>query len=160
MWELNYKEGWAPKNWCFSTVVLEKTLKSPLDCKEIKPINPKGNQPWILIGRTDTEAPILWPPDAKNWLIWKDPKAGKDWWREKGMTEDEMVGWRHWLNGHEFERTLGDGEGQGTLEQQMYLWEPGDLPVLFLYRLLTMLSILVFLIYLKCLIQVSFLKKF
>ena len=111
-WELDYKEGWAPKNWCFSTVVLEK---SPLDCKEIKPVNPEGNQSWILIGRTDAEAPILWPPDAKSWLIRKDPDAGKDWRREqKGMTEDEMVGWHHQLSGHEFEKAPGDGEGQGS----------------------------------------------
>ena len=102
MWELDNKEGWVPKNRCFWTVVLEKTLESPLDCKEIKPVNPKGNQSWICIGRTDakTETPILWPPDAKNWLIGKDPDAGNDWRREKkGMTEDEMVGWHHWLNG-------------------------------------------------------------
>ena len=106
MWELDYKESWAPKNWCFWTVVLEKTLESLLDCKEIKPVNPKGNQSWILTGRTDTKAeiPILWPPDVKNWLIWKDPHAGKNWRQEeKGMTEDEMVVWHHRLNGHEFE---------------------------------------------------------
>ena len=104
MWELDYKESWVLKNWCFWTVVL--TLESPLDCKEIQPINPKGNQSWIFIGRTDPEAetPILWPPDMKNWLIWKDPDAGKDWGQEeKGTTEDEMVGWHHQLNGHEFE---------------------------------------------------------
>ena len=116
MWELDHKEGWAPKNWCFWTVVLEKTLESPLDCMEIKPVNPKGNQSWIFIGRPDAEAPILWPPDAKNWLIRKGPDAGKDWRQEeKGMTEDEMVGWHHWLNGHEFEQALGDGEGQVSL---------------------------------------------
>ena len=106
MWELDYKESWALKNWCFWTVVLEETLESPLDCGEIKPVNPKGNQSWIFISRTDAEAEtlILWPPDTKNWLIWKDPDAGKDWrWEEKGMTEDEMVRWHHWLNGHEFE---------------------------------------------------------
>jgi len=100
MWGLNYKESWAPKNWCFWTVVLEKTLESPLDSKEIQPVHPKGNQSWIFIGRTDAkaEAPILCPPDAKNWVIWKDPHAGKDWEREKkGMTEDERVGWHHWL---------------------------------------------------------------
>ena len=99
MWELDHNESWAPKNWCFWIVVLEKTLESPLDCKEIQPVHPKGNQPWIFIGRTDTEAetPILWPPDAKNWLIWKDPNAGKDQrWEEKGTTEDEMVGWAQW----------------------------------------------------------------
>ena len=106
MWELDYKESWALKNWCFWTVVLEKTLESPLDCKEIQPVRPKGNQIWIFIGRTDVEAetPILWPPNAKNWLIWKYPDAGKDrWWEEKGIIEDEMVGWHHQLNGHEFE---------------------------------------------------------
>ena len=106
-WELDYKESWALKHWCFWTVVLEKTLESPLDSKEIKPVNPKGNQSWIFIGRTDAEAetPILWPPDAKNWLIWKDSDAGKDWRREeKGMTEDEMVGSHHWLDGHELSK--------------------------------------------------------
>ena len=98
IWELDYKESWGPKNWCFWTVVLEKTLESPLDCKEIHPVNPKGNQSWIFIGRADAEAgaPVLWPPDAKNWLIGKDPDAGKDWRQEeKGTTEDEMVGWCH-----------------------------------------------------------------
>ena len=101
MWKLDYKESWALKNWCFWTVVLEKTLESPVDRKEIKPVNPKGNQSWIFIGRTDTEAetPILWPPDVKNCLIWKDPDAGKDWRQEKGTTEDEMVGWHHRLDG-------------------------------------------------------------
>ena len=106
MWELDYKESWAPKNWCFWTVVLEKTLKSPSDCKETQLVHPKENQSWIFIGRTDAEAeaPILWPPDAKNWLIGKHPDAGKDWrWEEQGMTEDEIVGWHHRLNGHEFE---------------------------------------------------------
>ena len=104
--ELDYKETWALKKWCFWTVVLEKTLESPLDCKEIQPVHPKGDQSWIFIGRIDAEAeaPILWPPDAKNWLIVKDPDAGKDWRQEeKGMSEDEMLGWHHWLNGHEFE---------------------------------------------------------
>ena len=118
MWELDHKESWALKNWFFWTVVLEKTLESPLDCKEIKPANPKGNQPWTFIGRTYAEAemPVLWPPDSKSWLIWKDPDANKDWrLEEKGMTEDEMVGWHHQLNGHEFEQPLGDGEGQGSL---------------------------------------------
>ena len=92
MWELDYKESWAPKNWCFWTVVMENTLKSPLACKEIKPVNPKGNQSWIFIGRTDAEAPILWPPDVKNWLIGKDPDAEKDWRQEeKGMTEDDYA---------------------------------------------------------------------
>ena len=105
MWELDYKECWAQNNWCFWTVVLEKTLENPLDFKEMQPVHPKGNQSWIFIGRTDVEAetPILWPPDANNWLIWKDPDAGKDWRQEeKRTTEDEMVGWHHWLNGHEF----------------------------------------------------------
>ena len=104
MWELDYKESWA-QNWCFWTVVLEKTLESPLDCKEIQPVHSKGNQSWIFTGRTDAEAqsPILWPPDAKNWLIRKDPDAEKDWRREKGTTEDEVVGWHQWLSGHEFE---------------------------------------------------------
>ena len=118
MWELNYKESWAPKNWYFWTVVLEKTLESPLDCKEIQPVHPKGNQFWIFIGRTDAEAepPILWPPDAKNWLIGKDSDAGKDWRQEeKGTTEDEMVGWHHQLNRHEFEQALEVGDGQESL---------------------------------------------
>ena len=118
MWELDYKENWGPKNWCFWTVVLEKTLESPLDYKEIQLVNPKGNWSWIFIGRTDAEAetPILRPPDAKNWLIWKAPDAGKDWKQEeKGMTEDEMVRWHHWLNGHEFEWSLGVGDGQRGL---------------------------------------------
>ena len=94
--------------------MLEKTLGSPLDCKEIQPVHPKGNQSWVFIGTTDAEAetPILWPPDAKNWLIWKDPDAGKDLKQEKGMAEDKMVGWHYWLNGHEFEQTLGVGDGQ------------------------------------------------
>ena len=106
MWELDYKESWAPKTWCFWTVVLEKTLESPLDCREIKPVYPKGNQSWIFFGRTDAEAPIFWPPDAKSCLIGKDPDAGKDWrWEEKGTTEDETAGWHHWLNGHESEQT-------------------------------------------------------
>ena len=106
MWELDYKESWAPKNWCFWTVVLEKTLESPLDCKEIQPVNPKGDRSWVFIGRTDDEAktPILWLPDAKSWLIWKEPDARKDWrWEEKGMTENDMVGWHHRCDGHEFE---------------------------------------------------------
>ena len=106
MWELDYKEGWTQKDWCFWTVVLEETLESPLDYKEIQPVYPEGNQSWIFIGRTDAEAetPILWPPDVRNWLIWKDPVAGKDWEQEeKGTAEDKMVGWHHWLNGHEFE---------------------------------------------------------
>ena len=118
MWELDHRESWALKNWCFWIVVLEKTPESPLDFKEIQPVHPKGNKSWIFIGRTDTEAeaPILWPPDAKNWLIRKDPDARKDWRQEeKGTTEDEMVGWHHWLDGHEFERAPGFGDGQGSL---------------------------------------------
>ena len=106
MWELDYEQSWVHKNWCFWTVVLDKTLKSLLGCKEIQPVHPKGNQPWILIGRTDVKAetPILWPPDVKSWLTWKDPDAGRDWGQEeKGTTEDEMVGWHHQFNGHEFE---------------------------------------------------------
>ena len=118
MWELDYKEGWVLKNWCFWTVVLEKTLESPLECKEIQPVHLKENQSWICIGRTDAEAetPILWPPDVKSWLIEKDPDAGKDWRQEeKGMTEDEMVGWHHWLNTHESDQTLWDSGRQGSL---------------------------------------------
>jgi len=118
MWELDHKEGWALKNWCFWTVVLEKTFQSPLDYKEIKPVNPKGNQSWIFIGRTDAEAeaPIFWPPDAKSWLIRKDPNVGKDWSQEeKGTTEDELVGLHHRLDGHVFEQALGDSEGQRSL---------------------------------------------
>ena len=116
--ELDHKETWAPKNWCFWTVVLEKTLQSPLDSKEIKPVNCKGNQSWIFIGRTDAEAEalILWPPDVKNWLIGKDPDPGKDWRQEgEGMMEDEMVERHHQLNGHEFEQAPGVEEGQGSL---------------------------------------------
>ena len=116
IWGLDHIESWMPKNWCFWPVVLEKTLENPLDCKEIQPLNPKGNQSWIFIGRTDAEAPILWPPDVKSWLIWKDPDAGKDWRQEeKEMTEDEVVGWHHRLDGHEFEQALGVGDGQGSL---------------------------------------------
>ena len=118
MWELDHKESWSLKNWCFWTVVLEKTLESPLDSKEIQSVHPKGNQSWILIGRTDAEAetPILWPPAAKSWLIWKDPDAGKGWGQEeKGTTEDEMVGWHHWIYEHEFEQAPGVGDGQGSL---------------------------------------------
>ena len=118
MCELDYKESWAPKNWCFWTAVLEKTLESPLDGLVIQLVHPKGNQSWILIGRTDAEAetPIFWPPDVKNWLIGKDPDAGKDWGQEaKGMTEDEIVGWHHQLDGHLFEWTLGVGDEQGGL---------------------------------------------
>ena len=118
MWELDHKEGWVPKNWYFWIMELEKTLESPLDCKEIKQVRPKGNQSWIFIGRTDAEAetPILWPPDVKNWLLGKDPDSGKDWRQEeKGTTEDEMVGWHHWLDGHEFEPDPGVGDEQGSL---------------------------------------------
>ena len=105
MWELDHKENWVLKNWCFWTVVLKKTLESPLDCKEIQPVNPKGSQSWIFIGRTDAEAepPILGPPAAKNWLIGKDLDSGINWRQEKGTTEDKTVGWHHWLDGHEFE---------------------------------------------------------
>ena len=113
MWELDHKESWVLKNWCFWTAVLEKTLESPL---EIKPVNPKGNQSCIFIGRTDAKAPILWLPDVKNQLIRKGPDAGKDWRQEqKGMTEDKMVGWHHCLNGHELDQAPGNGEGHGSL---------------------------------------------
>ena len=114
MCELNHKASWVLKKRCFQTVVLEKTLECSMECKEIKPVNPKGSQPWIFIGRTDAEAeaPIFWPPDAKSQLTEKDPDAGKDWRQEdKGTTEDEMVGWHNWLNGHVFEQTLGHSEG-------------------------------------------------
>ena len=117
-WELDSKENWAPKNWSFWTVLLEKTLESPLDSKEIQPVYPKGNWSWIFIGKTDAEVEtlILWPPDAKNWLIGKDPDAGKGWRQEeKGMTDNETVGWHHQTDGHEFEQTLGIGDGQGGL---------------------------------------------
>ena len=117
MWELDYEESWVLKNWCFWTMVLEKTL-SPLDCKEIHPVHPKGDQSWVFIGRTDAEAetPIIWPPHAKSWLIGKDPNAGRDWGQEeKGATEDEMAGWHLQLYGHEFEQTPGVGDGQGGL---------------------------------------------
>ena len=117
MWDLDYKECWVHKNWYFSTVVLEKTLESPLECKEIQPVNPKGNQFWIFIGRTDAEdeSSILCPPDVKNWLVKKYPDSGKDWRQEKGTTEDEMVGWHHRLDEPEFEQALGLGDGQGSL---------------------------------------------
>ena len=153
IWELDHKEGWAPKNGCFRIVVVEKTLESPLDSKEIKPVNPKGNKSWILIGRTDAEAPILWPSDVKSWLIRKDPDAGKDWRQEeKGMTEEEMVGWHHQFNGHDFEQAPGGGEGQGGLayclhevtksqtrlsdwqqQQQLQTCTRGFIPQVFLY---------------------------
>ena len=117
MWELDYKESLALKNWCFWTVVLEKTLESPLDSKEIQPVHPKGDQSWVFTGTTDVEAetPILWPLDAKSWLIGKDPDAEKDWGQEKGITEDEIVGWHHQHNGHGFGWTLGVGDGLGIL---------------------------------------------
>ena len=117
MWDLDYKESWVLKNWCFWTVVLEKTIESPLGSKETHLVHPKGNQSWIFIGRIDaeTETPILWPPDAKNWLSGKDPSAGKDWRQEKGTMEDEMVRWHHQLDGHKFEQALEVGDGQGSL---------------------------------------------
>ena len=118
MWELCYKESWVPKNWCFWTLVFQKTLQSPLDCKKIQPVHPKGNESWIFTGKTDAEAEtrILWPPDEKNWLFRKDPDAGKDWRpEEKGTTEDVMVGLHHRLNRHEFEQAPGVGDGQGSL---------------------------------------------
>ena len=118
MWELDCEDGWVPKNWCFWTVVLEKTLESPLDCKEIQPVHPKGDQSWVFIVKTDVEAetPVLWPPDVNSWLIGKDPDAWKDWAQaEKGMTEDEMVGRHHRLNGQRFGWTPGVGDGQGGL---------------------------------------------
>ena len=116
MWKLDHKEGWALKNWCFRTVVLKKTLESPLDSKEIKPVSPKGNQPWIEKIDAETEAPILWPPDKKSQLIGKYPDAGTYWGQEeKGATKDEMIGWHHWLNGREFEQILRDSEEQGSL---------------------------------------------
>ena len=118
MWELDSQESWAPKNWCFWTAVLEKTLESPLDCKKIQPVHPKGDQSWVFTGRTDVEAetPKLWPPDVESWLIGKDADAGKDWGQEeKGTVEDEMAGWHHWLDGRESEWALGVGDGQGSL---------------------------------------------
>ena len=129
MWKLDHKEDWALKNWCFWTVMLEKTLESPLESNEIQPVHPKGSQSWIFIGRTDAEveAPILWPPDANNSLIGKDPDDGKDWGQEKKeMTEDEMVGWHHWVDGHEFEQALGVDDGQKSLVC-CSLWSPKDL---------------------------------
>ena len=119
MWDLDHKEGWVPKNWCFWTVVLEKTLENSLDSKETKPVNPKVKQPWILIRRTDAEAPILWPPDTKSQLTGKDPDAGKDWGQEEmGVTEDEMTVCHHWLNGHEFQQTPRDSDGSLSI----FLW--------------------------------------
>ena len=116
MWELDHKEGWALKNWRFSTVMLQKTLEIQLDSKEIKSVNPEGNKFWVFVGRTDAEAPVLWPPDVNSRLLRKDPDAGKDWQQEEEVaTEDEMAGWHHWLNGHEFEQTPGDCERQGSL---------------------------------------------
>ena len=118
MWELDCEEGWLPKNWCFWTVVLEKTLESPLACKEIQPVHSEGDQPWDFFGRNDAkaEAPVLWPPHAKSWLMGKDSDAGRDWGqKEKGMTEDEMAGWHHWLDACESEWTPGVGDGQGGL---------------------------------------------
>ena len=110
MWGLDHIEGWMPKNWCFQTVMLEKTLESPLDYKEIKPVNPKGYQPWIFIDRTnpEAEAPILWPPDVKSQFTGQDPEAGKDWGQEEKWATDKMAGWHHWLNAHDFEQTQGD----------------------------------------------------
>ena len=122
IWELDHKDGWVLKNWCFQVVVLEETLESPLDSKEIKSVNPKGNQPWIFTGRTDAEVPILWPPDVKHLLIGKDSDAGKDWrQKEKGATQEEMVGCHYWLSGHECEQTLGDSEGQGSLAVMQFM---------------------------------------
>ena len=118
MWELDCEKSWVPKNWCFWSVVLEKTLESPLDCKDIQPVHPKGDQPWVFFGRNDTKAetPVLWPPHVKSWLIGKDSVFGRGWGQEEiGTTEDEMAGWHHWLNGHEFEWTPGVGDGQGGL---------------------------------------------
>ena len=122
-WTIKKAEYWRID--AFGTVVLEKTLESPLDCKEIQPVHPKGDESWVFIGRTDAEAetPIVWPPDAKSWLIWKDPDAGKDWGQEeKGTTEDEMVGWHHWLGGHEFVWTPGVDDGQGGLACSQRVW--------------------------------------
>ena len=118
MWELDCEEGWVPKNWCFWTVVLEKTLEGPLDCEEIQQVHSEGNQPWVFFGRNDAKAetPVLWPPHVKSWLIGKDSDVGKDWGQEeKGTTENEIAGWRHWLNGRESEWTPGVGDGQGGL---------------------------------------------
>ena len=141
MWELDYQESWMLKNWCFPTVVLEKTLESFLDCKEIKPVNYRGNQSWIFIGSTDAEAETLirWPPNAKNWLIWRDPGAAKHWRQEeKGITEDEMVGWHQQLGGHESEQALGAGDGQGSLvccspKSQTWLSDRTELNLAYLF---------------------------
>ena len=149
MWELDCEESWTPKNWCFWTVVLDKTLESPLNCQEIQLVHPKEDQSWVYIGRTGVEAKtlILWPPDVKSWLIWKDPDAGKDWRQEdEGTTEDEMAGWHHWLNGHGFGWTPGVGDGQGGLvccgsrsckESDMAEWlnwtEHSSIPLLGIY---------------------------
>ena len=118
MWELDCEKSWVPKNWCFWSVVLEKTLESRLDCKDIQPVHPKGDQPWVFFGRNDAKAetPVLWPPHAKSWLIGKDSDAGRDWGQEeKGPAEDEIAGWHHWLDGRESEWTPGVGDGQGGL---------------------------------------------
>ena len=118
MWELDCEESWALKNWCFWTVVLEKTLESPLECKEIQPVHSKGDQPRVFFGRNDAKAetPVLWPPHAKSWLTGKDSDVGRDWGQEKGTTEDEMAAWHHRIDGREFEWTLGAGDGEGGLE--------------------------------------------
>ena len=121
MWELVQKEGWVPKNWCFWLVVLEKTLESLLESKQIKPVSSKGNQPWIFTGRTEAEDPVLWPPDVKSWLLGKDPDAGKDWEQEdKGVTEDEMVGWHYQLHGHEFEQVPGNSKYREVWHATVY----------------------------------------
>ena len=133
LWEWDHKESWALKNWCFRTVVMEKTLESPLDCKEIKPVHPKGDQSWVFIGRTDAEAEslILWLLDGKNWFIGEDPDAGKGWGqKETGATEDEMVGWHHWLNQHEFEQTQGEWRTGKLGVLQFRVWRTGKLGVL------------------------------
>ena len=172
MLELDYKESWAQKIWCFWTVVLEKTLESPLDCKKIQPVHSKGDQSWVFIGRTDveTETPILGPPDVKSWLIGKDPDAGKDWGQEsKGTSEDEMVGWHHWLDGHGFEWTLGVGDRQGGLvcyspwgSRQAYdrLWEIYNWRKLLpLHNLMSPMSLTTELLFRVVPAQVSFLHS-
>ena len=147
MWKLDHKEGWEMKDWCFWTVVLEKTLENPFDCKEIQPINPKGNQSWIFIERTDAdaeaEAPILWSPDVKSWLIRKDPDAGKDWGQEEnGTTKDETVGWHHLLNGHEFEQALADGDYSHEIKRRLLLGRKAmtNLDSIFKSRHITLLT--------------------